>query len=189
LARLRAALANPAPLSHVASCPACQEYFAANAELDQQLTMQARHRPEAVPAGLDDRIFQALQPTLRQNRRRRAPRTWLAVGLAGVTAVVALVMVQSRPAAPAAGPAVASVEQPLAPENSATPEPVLVDQWSDRLWGALAADASETAPENPLRRELAAVQADTRSALRFLARNFLPESSLGTNGESARSSS
>ena len=191
VARLRAALTHPARSSHVASCPACQRYLAASAELDQQLMAQARQQPAEAPAGLDDRIFQAIQPTLRSRRQRRAPNAWWAIGLAGMAAAIALVVVLSRPPAPSSAPAIAAVAQPVTPENlvaTAPAQPVLVDRWSDRLWSALATDTPEATSENPLQREIAAVQADTRSALRFLARNFLPESLSDAEGETVRSS-
>jgi hypothetical protein len=164
----------------VANCADCQRYFAAADQFDAQLRRGSLRTPaHAVPADLEARIFRAIEPTFssaRSLRRSSRPRLfWFAVAAASSVAAAVLVIQLREPETPA------TVN--LANENAATKKlPGNTDPSSPLeplpapVWSSLIPSVATLTEENPLRREIDAVESDTRSALRFLARNFLPSS-------------
>lgn len=179
---------------HVAGCPDCQNYFAAAGELDLQLMQQARRATPAMPAGLEQRLFAAIEPTLAHRRSRPVRPRGLVFAASGAVAVAAMVLGvwQLRGPQPVGDTEVVQQQgngaEAVEPDARAL---AIFSRLPDNLWSAVGPRAETLTEDNPLQRELAAMQADTRSALRFLAKNFLPtESTLfGADEETTRSSS
>lgn len=168
---------------HVERCPDCREYFARLQSLDQQLVHAARASGPELPAGLEERLFASVR-TARQApaERRPAARTWVAVGgfAAAAAAAIALVALRtpSDSIVPGERSAAALPGAPDTGEPAREPARAAESAW----WDALSPRVAALDADNPLQRELEAVQADTRSALQFLARNFLPSD---VSGEAA----
>jgi hypothetical protein len=176
---------------HVARCARCQQYFAEADQFDQQLRRASLRHPVVVPAELEGRIFRAIEPAITPYRRRRSrsPWIWLAVTASGVAAVVAVIQLreQQGPATNVIATEISARPQAKLHADPATPvEPLPVPVWS-----SFVPSVATLREENPLQREIAAVQSDTRSALRFLARNFLPDDmqAMVEAGDSSGSSS
>ncbi|MES2694501.1 MAG: hypothetical protein V4773_13580 [Verrucomicrobiota bacterium] len=167
LARTWSALRDDVVPRHAATCADCQAYFRTQATLDATLRHTAGSALPAAPANLDRDILAAV-------RRSRAPEpvhtrsySWGSLGALGTLAAAIAVgaIVFNRPAkAPefTASDAQSFVKQVAALSSDFT-ERVLPNA------GALVAD-------NPLQSEITAVYADARTALDFLAMNFLPTS-------------
>lgn len=163
---------------HVSNCADCQRYFAAADQLDAQLRRGSVRMTHSVPSDLEARIFGAIEPTLSTARTRRHPSrprlVWLAVAASSVAAAVVFVQLRE--------PQIPAVDH-LVNETALTKEPAAkTDPGSAReelpapIWSSLIPRVATLTEENPLRREMDAVESDARSALRFLARNFLPTS-------------
>lgn len=163
----------PAPRSeptagHRAHCPACRAYFQSTAALETQLRQAARTQISAAPTGLEQRIVDAVrlaQVPARAPQRRAVP-LW-AAGLTTAAAAVALVVVLNR-------------ESPRA-STSAEIAPVEIDAlftavttFPQQLNKVFVPADSQLVERDPLSQELDNVKADARSALSFLAENFLP---------------
>lgn len=166
-----------APARHVAGCPECRAHFAAESELEARLRRAAPHHLQPLPDGFEHRMERALAAAAREDRAPARPATpWLALGsaFAGVAAVIVLAVFLMRPAdRPASSDAVA--------DAAADPKAVLEESMqvaqalNDRFWNDVAPTATSFVRENPLQQEMSAVYSDARSALQFLARNFLPD--------------
>lgn len=157
------ALFAKAPSGHAARCAACQEFFAQSRALEQRLQRDARPRERTIPAGLEQRIIAAI-PFARPVRREPPVRTsWfvLAGAGAGAAAAVALAVLALRSPPGASAPIARH-------ETSGAPQVAVVAPETMQVWEA------SIAGKNPLQREINSVYSDARSALRFLALNFLP---------------
>ncbi len=124
-----------------------------------------RITPAEAPAGLERRICEAIGRAEPPAPARRPLLLW-ASGLAAAGAAAALLLAH-WPAAP--GPASAA-ERADAAELAQAVQAMPAQVWSQvqpRMEAALAQD--------PLQQEKAALASDARSALGFLAYNFLPE--------------
>jgi hypothetical protein len=149
----------------MATCPACREYFAASAALDERLRAAAPRLAQALPQGFEQRMERALAPHTRKPAAASDSGSpwvfWSFLGSIAAAAVVAFVLF--RPVdVPSSGPGIAENPPLLAPVAGMRPTS------SDVLLGLAGA--------NPLQREIDHVYADAQSALRFLALNFLPAS-------------
>ena len=149
---------------HVATCPACQAFFAAGNRLDLALTRAAAAESQPAPAGLERRIVQAIDFSRRPATRSARHGTLLS--LSGVAAcALAVLFTLRQPTTPALGVARApAIFAEAAVGDDAAAEP----SWSLQLL-----------TQNPLQNEVDAVYAHARSAVRFLALNFLPTPSPG----------
>jgi hypothetical protein len=167
LVRFWSPLTGGASSRHAAACADCQRYFAACDNLDSSLRRDAGGQRENTPHGLEQRILRAV------NLSTPPPPTSLLrpglLALLGVAAAVVLAAVQftkppypSRiyvPAVDILGPA------PVAVAENATPG---VD------WDAAFPDARALLQQDPLNDEVKSVYHDAKSAVNFLAQNFLP---------------
>ncbi|HEX2100208.1 MAG TPA: hypothetical protein VHF69_06085 [Candidatus Synoicihabitans sp.] len=170
----------PIVRSHVAGCGDCQSYFTALESLDRQLIRSAQRPTPPVPIGLEERLFAAVEPTLRSANRKRGTRRsygWAAAAV-GAVGVVLLVAVLRAPSS-REGDLTSGEVSAMDAQQDAAAALAALETVGERLRGAFAPAASTLAQPNPLRAELAAVQADTRSAWRFLATSFLPTVSGG----------
>lgn len=167
LTRIRAALtapSAPAVLHHCATCAGCRQYFAQAQQLETGLRRQATGVATTAPGTLESRIFNAVERSKRPERPPQRTLSWALAGLA-VAAVVAVAVVRIQRPAPADTPAqVASVDDVIAVANE------LPKRWLTTLQPR----AEKLLNENPLQAEMASVSSDARSALDFLALNFLP---------------
>jgi hypothetical protein len=149
---------------HCATCVDCRAYFSTDNQLETRLRRDAPARTTNVPSNLESRILQAVD---RSQLQERSPRRTLSWGLAALAsaAVVAVATVQlHRPASqPTSAPA-GTVEDVLAVASE------LPKQW----FATVQPGATKLLEENPLQLEIASVSSDARSALDFLAMNFLP---------------
>lgn len=180
-----AALTTPdsaAALGHRAKCPACRAYFESHAAFETRLRQDARAQPPAVPDGLEQRIADAVRRSQAAARTppRRAFPLW-AVGLTTTAALVAVVVTLNRSPRPEKTSAEVDPAEIAAVFKAVTALPAQLDR-------LLPAPGSRTAADDPLRHELDNVKADARSALDFLAANFLPTHPEPTSSLQDRSS-
>lgn len=164
--RFRAALANDSSCrerQHCATCADCRAYFAAMNQFESSLRRDAVAAGGRAPATMETRIMNAVQRAERPNRR---PQRSFGLALAGLAAVAmaAVVMVRIQPSGhvDVRGEA-ASIQDVL----------VVAQQLPDQI-ATLRPSAMKLLTDNSLQTEIASVQSDARSALDFLALNFLP---------------
>jgi hypothetical protein len=184
--RLWSSLGESEPVAHVASCADCRRFFAASAALEANLRARAA-RCVPTPAGLERSILHAVRTSEADAAAAAAPRRawprWLPAG-AAATAVLAVVVIVSLPR-----------ERPVEMPPQAAPAHVTAvtvtpDEMVQLLASAAAAgnhwwqttlpSATIALEQNALQQELASVYADARSALDFLALNFLPKTAEST---------
>lgn len=165
---------------HVASCVACQEYFRAHVQFDHALRRDAEESVRTAPAfsgNLEWRIMQAVQTGAQTSPRRRAsgPRGLWTIGAltAAVAVVVTMVSLNRQPSSSTAREDVAN-STPTAADAQVIVQ--AVESLSNRLVDSVIPSAGELVADNPLQQELGSMYSDVRSALDFLALNFLPSS-------------
>ncbi len=170
---------------HVGSCACCRDHFARNAELEGLLRREAVQARTALPSEIDGHYLRTIRSS-EDSRRKPSVGTrpavlWLA-GCAAALAVLVAVIQMRSPTADVV--AIESTEQ-----ADEWPETAVVS--TEGWWTDLTPSAGELLDGEPLQREVAAVVSDARSALGFLALNFLPDSELsggavGLGGSDAR---
>ena len=160
---------------HVAHCPDCQTYFQANDALMSALRRDASQETQSAPDDLAAKIARAVRQSAPRPQRSSYTAAWST--LAGAAAVIALSIIVVRQNSPI---------HPVSPKNQTTAEihpadvaklVANVDSLRIRLLDSVEPTAEKIATQNPLTQELNSVQADARSALSFLALNFLPADS------------
>jgi len=160
---------------HIANCAACQAYFQREATLDDELRTAAPREPADVPAGLEDRIWaavQADQDSRSSTRREASPRRWggwslVPVGLAVAWALVLWLQPDDSPESAGELASVEFTENDMH-ELVASIGEVTADWW-------VQPPAGDAPPvRNPLSDEWNALEDDAASALRFLERSFFP---------------
>jgi hypothetical protein len=173
---------------HAAHCPDCQDYFGANSTLVANLRRAATHETQRAPDDLAAKIALAVRQSAPRPKRSRRP-----VGLplfAGATVALAMAVFFVRENLPIHS---AAPKYPVSPELSSSDVADIVsdvDQLRIRFMNSVEPAATKLAAQNPLTQELKSVQADARSALGFLALNFLPSDStrlLSTAADPTRS--
>lgn len=160
---------------HIASCSSCREYFSACAVLETELRSEAVRRAATAPASteLARQVLSGLAaPTRNAAPSRRRPALPLGLGAAIAAAAIVAISLIPETAPPAgANPAIALTPSEVqAIVNSAA---TLTDRWLN-IVGPRAGTAIQN---NALQQEMASVYADARSAIDFLAMNFLPAAS------------
>jgi hypothetical protein len=166
---------------HIAGCTACQEFFRQGEALDRSLREEARQIAAAPPGGLEQRIAQALRAAAPQPARHRAfPVVGVALSAAAALVLLGLWILRPIPSPTDDG------HQRIA-SDVVTPPGFATPQLIDRLWTALPESADTLLDRNPLRKEADAVYADARSAVQFLALNFLPATTGGPPSQAGSS--
>ena len=172
--RLKTALAGRASnaTGHVANCPECQAYFRTDEILVTSLRRATAQETQRPSADLAAKIALAVRQSAPAPRRSHRP---VALSLfAGATAALAMAFFVVRENLPI---------RPTAPKNQGTSEISSsdvaglvsdVDRLRIRFMNSVEPAATKLAAQNPLTQELKSVQADARSALGFLALNFIP---------------
>ena len=153
--------------AHLEVCPSCRRFFERQSDLVDRLKRPVSDSAE-YPAGLNASILRAIQqPEAARVNHSREPRRispWLApLSFASAALAAALFLIFREPAS--TPPAVAGLASPISAEMVAeeTAPADYIRSWSVAL-------------NQPLDTELDSVVADARSAVRFLAVNFLPDS-------------
>lgn len=153
---------------HVASCECCQDFFARSTALEATLRSGSAVLRAAPSAGLDRRIISAVRESARPARRAERRFAGGVMAWGGAVAVVALaVVVVQRQSVSNHGRMGALAVAPTAASDGN-------DAVATTVWGRLQPDAEALLEGEPLQREVDAFYADARSALGFLALNFLP---------------
>jgi len=175
LVRFWSPLTGGASSRHTAACADCQRYFAVCDSLESSLRHGASQQREGTPHGLEQRIIRAV------NLSKPPPSTSLLrpglLALTGIAAAVALAVIQfTKPPYPAHAyvPAV-DVLGPAAGTVAADTTPGI--EWDKALPAA-----SAFLQQDPLKDEAKSVYHDAKSAVNFLAQNFLPTSAQPVTG-------
>ena len=136
--------------------------------LEDALRRDARQmRPAEVPAGMERRICAAIDRTEERPAPSRRPLLWWTGGLATLGGAAAALVLALRPPAPAApNPAERAEAAQLAQAVQAMPA---------QIWGQVQPQMEAALAHDPVRQEGTALASDARSALSFLAYNFLPQ--------------
>lgn len=159
---------------HVAACECCRVFFNRSGQLDLALRRSVEGERVAVPPGLEQRIVGAVQRAARETPRAIPRSSMGSLALMGAAASVALgILVFQTMRAPEPVPEVPSAG--MAAVSASGDEAVEAD--GTGAWSRLSPNATALLEAEPLQREVDAFYSDARSALGFLALNFLPSSS------------
>lgn len=169
--RFRDAVFSSRALGHVAGCPDCQAYFQAESGWVNALRAAAPR-----PAAGDDRTSALAEQIIRSVRqtapvsRRASARNGLVAAM-GSLAVFALAffLVRFSPTAHRSEAELSAVDMRRLVAD--------VQVVRTRLLENMGPSAKKIAADNPLSQELASVQMDARSAVKFFAMNFIPTDS------------
>ena len=168
---------------HLATCTSCRTYFAATAALELELRREAARSKAAGPASnrvLEQRILRAIRRP--SPGRARAPlRSWVLGGLGFAAAVaIALMLPLDR------GPEPPDDRAGASPSEDAAVIVSTVKSLSTEFVGTVIPSAGRLVTANPLQDEFGSVYSDVRSALDFLALNFLPATPVDPPPEPSR---
>lgn len=160
---------------HVASCADCQEYYRSIGELDRALRRDAVPRARETEAGSDN-LERDILRAVRESAADSAHEPtgwragWLTSGIAAAAAAMVAIGVINREGA---------AERRLSREGA---QAIMntVGTLSDQLVDKAIPSAGELVAKNPMQQEIGSVYSDMRSALDFLALNFLPSASTAT---------
>lgn len=181
VARIRDAMTGSSASGHIARCADCQAYYRADHNLINQLRQTAPKQLQPTPDDLAQRIARAVRQTAPQPARRRSPTlSWAALAGVSAVAVVALSLFIVRQTPTKSATQTANINQTTALTISPADVTELVenvDSLRSRLVASVKPTAETLVEKNPLTQELNSVRADARSALGFLALNFLPSES------------
>lgn len=157
---------------HIAGCADCQRFFAACDDLDLALTRDATRLDQSAPAGLERRIALAVARSTapRPEPARPALPMFALLGAAACAAVAIFVFQTGEKPAETTPPPAANIVAVIDSTRTALATHSLRSKISDTIDTA----ANGVLREDPLTIEARALEADARSALRFLALNFLP---------------
>lgn len=154
---------------HAASCPDCRRYFGVCDELESALRREANAVETDAPLGMENRILRAIAAEAHAEPAPAAPR--FAIAAAATAAAIALAIGAAR-----WWPQPQRAEQTAGVDSSSEIAGLAAaaEAFSDEWLNTKLPEAGAAAVDNPLREELDSVYADARSALNFLAMNFLP---------------
>lgn len=180
-------------LKHLSSCSSCQSCLEAMRTLELSLRQDAFERREEIAATnlLERDILRAVRvatTTPNKSPSRPAHWTWTLGGLGAVAAIVVFMAGLKRE--PVAEPrAVAVVPGTSAAAVTTADVAVIletVDSLSTEFVETVLPSAGGLVANNPLQQELTSVYSDMRSALDFLALNFLPTASTSAKATPSR---
>lgn len=164
------ALTEAAAPQHAARCVACQEYFAAVASLEEALRRDALRSTPLPSIGFEQRILSTVRTSGRELEVAAPRRTaWLPAwtGFAALVAVALVLAWSNRPPRP-----------PVDLRSTAADAALVVDtveNLSSQLVDSVIPTTAQFVARNPLQQEASSLYADARSAIGFLAMNFLPK--------------
>jgi len=151
---------------HVEACESCRQFFNRSEELDSLLKRDALRTGQSVSPGLDRRIMQAVRRSSRPEPTVAAPRRYVFPLVGAVAGLILVAFFLARQPPGSSGP------DGQRPTGVAGVSPNEFD--AARLWRSIAPPAEVLLEKNPLQEEMDLVYSDARSAVRFLALNFLP---------------
>lgn len=164
-------------LRHVAGCVDCQAFFRASHALETELRRQTAADLPAISPMLERRILQAVRMAAddaasgREVSRSREPRRWWPGAIAG-SALVAALLLMAWPGG--IGLRSDNRTNGSMPRDDAAVVMTAVQTLSTQLVENVLPATGELVANNPLQQEADSVYSDARSALGFLAMNFLP---------------
>lgn len=147
--------------AHAATCADCREYFAACDFLESSLRREATRDWHEAPAGLEQNILRAARQATPAPRRARP--VWLV--LASVTACALAAAVFFREQLVTNLPPAIVDSKPVEVASAVS---------AQQIWNNLKPSANAVLAADPLQKEADAIAADARTAMDFLALNFLP---------------
>jgi hypothetical protein len=181
---------------HIARCPDCAAYFGRADAIDRALRGDARAMKATPVAGLDDRIMAAVMRSARdaeyeaRDTARPAKTVRFALAFAGGVAAVAIIVgmiLSTRDGPPVpidhvapltpSSPTMRGAPAIVRPAVALLPQPAATAQ----AIAELATPVKSALAQDPLQTEAKSVYADARSAVQFLALNFLPSGALAQN--------
>ena len=152
---------------HIDACTDCRQYFHAGDELESALRRDVARFAPVPPEGLERRIMEAVDRSTRTARPAHSPLALILAGSA-VAAVALITFLVRYPVFPGRD---ITITNQTAQVNDA----LVVAKSISTLWqNSVVPKAQTLVVDNPLQHELDSVYSDTRSALNFLALNFLP---------------
>ncbi|HTQ29988.1 MAG TPA: hypothetical protein VMI53_02155 [Opitutaceae bacterium] len=137
---------------------------------------------QSVPAGLDERIMQEIIRSPQRRASKPRPATAVLAIAGAAAAILAIAFWYS---------------EPVNPENHGTGNrtpvaamPAREESAAHQPWAAFTPSVDALLKQDPLQTEVDSVYADARSAVHFLALNFLPSAPVepGRNGETPQNS-
>jgi len=154
---------------HIDACADCRQFFHAGDELESALRRDAVRFAPLPSEGIERRIMQAIDRSTRTARPARPPLALIWSGAAIVAAALIASFVLYPTLLKRGGPT---------PDSSADVNDAvaMATSLTSVLKNSVAPSARTLVADNPLQHELDSVYSDTRSALNFLASNFLPTS-------------
>ncbi len=167
---------------HIARCSDCQRFFAAADDFEGALRRSAPAQRRAPGPGMDQRIMRAVRESAPQPARHRGHSRLIPL-FVGAAAAVALTFafLQIRHGSASIGPKEQVVTTGEAPSGSGRTDENHAGIADSIL--AVTQPVSSALQKDPLQTEVNNVYADARSAVRFLALNFLPSGAVAQNGD------
>ena len=176
IVRQWSAISGNTHLTHATTCASCRHYFEAMHGLETELRRDADRA--ALPVSSRDfaqQIIRSVREAASEPAEKTRPvfgRMWTFGGIAATGALAAIwISANLKPRLDEHATANLTMADGTAVVVSA------VQSLSSGLVDSVIPSAGELVAENPLQRELGSVYSDVRSALDFLALNFLPASS------------
>ncbi len=157
------------PPQHARSCEHCRQFFHSIDQLTGALQQSAAREAVAVPTTLEARIIHAVRASAQTSERRRS-RAWTFAFAGGAAALVG-VSIWSLSLRQVFGPRPDFAHEYA---NDVAELVTAVRALPSQLRSTLEVPAVEITQNSPLEREAQGVVSDARSALDFLALNFLP---------------
>lgn len=162
---------------HLEGCAGCADFYQNLTVVDQSLATGSPDLPESIPAGLEDRIWaavesdRAVQTSSAQEQQPTLIIRW-AGGLAAVAAIVVagIWFTPSSDSDPTATAAAEFDQQDLQQMVSQ------LETFSEK-WLVLAEPEAGPPVDNQLTEEWGALEADASAALEFLKQSFIPSRS------------
>jgi hypothetical protein len=164
---------------HVSTCADCRAFFRATDELELGLRRDAAaiRQSDATPSeGFERSILRAVRESTVPPPAGRSWTTAWATGAVAVAAIAGAVYLQQRPL---------PVDSIAASPADAAALVDAVENFSSRFTETVIPSAGALVADNPLQRELGSVYSDARSALNFLALNFLPAPASSSSAQPA----
>ncbi len=175
MVRQWAAITGQETTAHTGHCAECQKYFSGVLTLESALRRDAResraHAAIADTHRLEEGIMRSVRGAAADSAGipARSFRSW-AVGVVGIAAAAVVAVLSFGPQG--ARPTVEG--RSTAPAEEVAVILTTVESLSNGLVDKVIPSAGELVAENPLQREFGSVYSDVRSAIDFLALNFLP---------------
>ncbi|MDB6152781.1 MAG: hypothetical protein JWL90_1234 [Chthoniobacteraceae bacterium] len=145
---------------HLVSCNSCRGYLSAARALEMSLSHAAKNERQTVPIGLDRRIVSAVLHAAASGPKATFSFRGLTLGTALALVIAAVVISRKTPELP--------------PVPSQADFVSVAGMSPDNGWTRLRPSADRLLDAAPLQAEADAVYSDARSAIGFLAMNFLP---------------